>query len=162
MAALSSAMAASLVAMASEFTLGKEKYKKVGPRFKQILSKSLALQKRLAVLTDADVRAYRKKDLDQAIRIPAEVCFLSYEILELALEVLKKGNRLLASDVYLAVFLAQASFAAGLMYVEVNLKYAKDKAKKYLKTSRGLKKLFLKTQKIVKKVEVSFGSFIGW
>ena len=60
-------MAASLVAMASEFTLGKEKYRKVGPRIAQILSKSLALQKRLATLADADVRAYRKKDLDQAM-----------------------------------------------------------------------------------------------
>jgi formiminotetrahydrofolate cyclodeaminase len=160
-AALSCAMAASLVAMASEFTLGKEKYKKVGPRFRQILLRSLALQKRLAALTDADIRAYRKRDLDQAIRIPAEVCVLSYEILELGLEVLKKGNRLLASDAYLAVLLAQASFVAGLMYVEVNLKYAKDKAKKYEKTRKTLKKLFLKTQKIAKKVEVSLGSFIG-
>jgi len=156
-AALSAAMAAGLVAMACQFTLGKEKYKGFQARCRRILRESLKTKDKLSRLADADVKAYKSRDLDQAIRVPAEVCVLSCRIMESGAEVLEKGNKILASDALLGVLLAGVSFSAGLMYVEVNLKYAKDKAKKYLKLYKNLINMLPKTQRIIKKVEVHFG-----
>ena len=161
-AALSAAMAAGLISMVCQFTLGKEKYKKSQSRIKEILSRSQQLQKRLGELVDEDVKAYRSKNLEKAIKVPVEICFLSYDLMMLAEEVIDRGNRNLVSDAGLAALLSEASFISGLFYIKVNLKYLKTKIKKYEKLTAELKDLLKKIKKIRKKVEVKVGYFIGW
>jgi formiminotetrahydrofolate cyclodeaminase len=59
--------------------------------------------------------------MDKAISVPVEVALLSFELVNLALEVLKNGNKNLSSDALLAGLLADDSFIAALNYAEINL-----------------------------------------
>ncbi len=152
-AALSSALAASLVCMAAQFTLGKEKYAGFAPRAKKILLASSKMQAQLSALLDQDVAAYKNKDMKKAIRVPALVCRLSLKVMEFAIELLERGNKNLATDAGLSVLLSEAGFLAGLTYVRVN------KGSKPL-----LKELNVYTKKIKalrKKAEVIVGYSIG-
>ncbi|MFH0941352.1 MAG: cyclodeaminase/cyclohydrolase family protein, partial [Candidatus Omnitrophota bacterium] len=97
-AALSSALAASLMCMAAQFTLGKEKYVAFAPRAKKILATSSRMQAKLSALLDEDVSAYKNKDMKKAIQVPAQVCQLSYELMGFAVELLERGNKNLATD----------------------------------------------------------------
>jgi formiminotetrahydrofolate cyclodeaminase len=160
-AALAAAMAASLVAMSCEFTLGKEKYKKHAPRIKEVLEAALFLKKQLAQLVDEDIKAYRSRDRDASVRVPAQVCFLSYDLMKLAGEVLAKGNKNLASDAALAVLLCETSFIAGHLYVRTNLKNSQDLARRYAVLNRELGRLRKKVSSLRKKIEVTLGTPAG-
>lgn len=160
-AALSAAMAASLVAMSCEFTLGKEKYRKHEPRIREVLRSALVLKKRLARLVDEDVKAYRSRDRDACVGVPSEVCFLSYDLMKLAGEVLEKGNKNLASDAALAVILCETSFIAGYLYVQANLKMSEDQAGRYAVLKSKLDSLKKKIRSLRKKVEVKIGYSAG-
>ncbi len=120
-AAFSAAFAASLLKMACLFTLGKEKYKKSGPRIRKIYARLSVLAERAVFLADEDIRAYRSKDMDKAVSVPVEVALLSFELVKLAMEVLRIGNKNLSSDALLAGLLADDSFIAALNYAEINL-----------------------------------------
>lgn len=160
-AALSAAMAASLISMSCRFTLGKDKYKNFQKRAQQILSRSLQLQKRLGELADEDIRAYRDKDFDSSIKVPADVCDLSYEMMNYGSELIEKGNKNLATDAALAVILCEASFIAGLFYIAVNLNFSKGNTKKYEHRYRRLKGLLTKVKQMRKQVEVKVGHALG-
>ncbi|HAJ56964.1 MAG TPA: hypothetical protein DCL35_04260 [Candidatus Omnitrophica bacterium] len=156
-AALSAAMGASLLAMTCNFTLGKEKYRKYEPRIKKILAQALSLEKRFIKLVDDDIRAYASGDMERAIGVPAEVCFLSYDLMKLAGEVMQKGNRRLVSDAALAAVLAETSFVAGYLYVEANLRLLKSGLGHYKGLEKDLKPLKRKIRAMRKKVEVKVG-----
>ena len=130
-AALSAAAAAGLIIMACSYTLGKDRYKKYEARINKILLRARKIQARLTLLLDQDVKAYMSGDMNKAVRIPSEICFLSCELMELAVEVSKKGNSALFSDVVLAAMLSEASFKAGYLYCFINIRSIKGGAKKY-------------------------------
>lgn len=161
-AALSSAMAAGLVAMAVAFTLGKKKYKRVAPRMKKIFGRATALRRRLEVLCDKDIRAYRSKDLNAAVEVPAEVARLSYEVALFAQEVLYEGNPHLATDTALAVMLAEASFTACLFYIQANLDRAIAATKPHKKLLSDLKKFLPQIKKMRRNAEDHIGTSFGW
>ncbi len=160
-AALSSAMAASLVCMASQFTLGKEKYAGFKPRAEKILAASSRMQADLSALLDEDVSAYRNKDIEIAIQVPAQVCQLSYELMGFAVELLERGNKNLATDAGLAVLLSEAGFHAGFSYVRVNLKGLKEKAREYSPLLKKLNAMAKKIKVLRRKAEVVVGYSIG-
>ncbi len=139
-AALMLACAAGLAAMASAYTVGKERYRVFGPRVRRILTRSLAIQKEALCLLDADVAAYQSKDKARSISVPARVCRLSAETMRLAREVSRKGNRSLRSDADLAVSLARLSAAAARSYVRVNVLHLKN-SQRYAKLLNELKRL---------------------
>ncbi|MFB3919179.1 formiminotetrahydrofolate cyclodeaminase [Candidatus Velamenicoccus archaeovorus] len=139
-AALMLACAAGLVAMASAYTVGKERYRAFGPRARRILTRSLAIQEEALRLLDADVAAYQSKDEARSISVPARVCRLSAETMRLAREVSRKGNRSLRSDADLAVSLARLSATAARSYVRVNVLHLKNSAR-YAKLLNELKRL---------------------
>ncbi|HQP92084.1 MAG TPA: cyclodeaminase/cyclohydrolase family protein [Candidatus Omnitrophota bacterium] len=120
-AALSAALSASLIKMACNFTLGKEKYKKSESRIKVVIKKLDHLLSRAELLVDEDVKAYGSGDMEKWISVPLEVAFISFELFKLSVEVLKIGNKRLFSDVKLAGAMAESAFKASCAYVEINL-----------------------------------------
>ena len=157
-AALSSAMAAALVVMACEFTLGNGKYKASEGLIKVILARSKNIQKRLSELMDEDIKAYSLKDLKNSILVPAEICFLSHELIGFASEVVKRGNQRLVTDAALAIFLSEAGFLGALSYVEVNVNALKNKTKTDVRLLKKLKVLRCGVIKRAKKVEGQLGN----
>lgn len=160
-AALCAAMSASLVSMACRYTLGKEKYKLSQDSIKKILKKSVLFEKRLAGLVDKDIEAYASKDFKKAIQTPAQICSLSYELLELIDELLVKGNRNLLSDVALAAMLAESSFIGGLFYIRVNVKALGRKMRRYQKLVDEFSLLLKKVKTTRERVEDKVGKDIG-
>lgn len=161
-AALSAAMAASLVAMACEFTLGNRKYKKSDKFIKKILSRSTAMHKRLAILFDEDIEAYSARDVELAIQIPAEICFLSHGVMVLAQGAMEKGNKRLITDAGLAILLAEAGFFGALSYIEANILEFKQKSSANMKLLKKIKVLRKSVESIRRKVEANIGNSFGW
>jgi formiminotetrahydrofolate cyclodeaminase len=157
-AALSAAMAASLVAMACRFTIGKDKYKSVERRMSVLLSKTNKRQSRLEQLVDLDAAAYLSGDLKKSIKVPAEVARLSYEVAVSAREVMIFGNKNLATDAGLAATLAATSFFAALSYVDINIRWAKTVPAEYKKLARDLRKYRRRVLEIRKQAEAALGS----
>jgi glutamate formiminotransferase/formiminotetrahydrofolate cyclodeaminase len=156
-AALIGGIAASLIIMTCRYTLGKEKYKKYEARVKDILAQSMKTQKRLNVLVDEDVEAYRQKDAEKSISVPAQVCALSCALMTYADELLTRGNKNLMTDAGLAVLLAEAGFLAGLSYVKVNITCCQKKTEKHKQLLRSLEKMSRKVRRIRQKAEVRVG-----
>ncbi len=160
-AALSAAMAASLISMACRFTLGKDRYKAHERDVKKILKKSDFCAAKLTALIDKDIEAYKVKDLKAAIAVPAQVCFLSYDLLGLIEELLIKGNKNLFSDLAMAAALAEGSYASCFFYVRLNRRVAGFKALKYQTIERDLSCLLKKVKLLRKRIEVEVGKVIG-
>lgn len=132
-AALSSALGAGLIAMVTQYSLGKGKTKAVGARFQKILSKSNHIRARLLVLVDEDAQAYlgvvaarklgpkaQKAAAKKAAQVPREICRLSYELVELTPFVVEHGNPYLMSDVEVALELLMAGYHSALVMVKIN------------------------------------------
>ncbi len=156
-AALSAAMAVSLLIMACRYTLGKEKYKKHQTRIKSILARCLVLKKRFEKLTDDDIKAYTSGDMDRSVQVPAQVGLSSWELMQLIYEAIDKTSSRLASDVTLAAFLAESSFLACFIYVEVNLDNPKVSAAKYRGLVSKLNGIKKKIRAMRKRIEVKIG-----
>lgn len=156
-AAMSAAMAASLISMVCRFTIGRAGYEKHQRRIKEILSYSLKSQKRLIRLIDEDARAYRTRNLDLAIKVPAEIATLSFRLLESVQELVKKGNKHLSSDMLMAAMLCEVSFIAGFTFVKINLNSLNKDRIKYNKLKINLGLLSKKVRRMRKKTEVEIG-----
>ena len=144
-AALLGALAAGLVSMVANFTVGKPKYKKVEKSVARILERAEKLRERLSRLTEEDCLAYSKisdayrlpkgeernkvmqKALCQASKVPFEVANLSFKLLKLNQDLVKKGNRNLISDVGVSVIFSLAALETAAINVEINLASIKDK-----------------------------------
>lgn len=160
-AALSAAMSAGLIAMVCQFTKDKEKYQRFAPRLEALFCQASLKQKRCLKLFDEDIRAYASGDLEKSIRVPLEICFLSYDLIKSSHELIKKGNARLASDNVLAAGLAEVAFTGAFYYVLVNVKALKEKAIKYKKEVARLKSLKKTLMILRKKIEVSFDRSLG-
>ena len=132
-AALAGALAASLLSMVANFTVGKEKYKPYEKEIKKVLKESERIRKRLLQLVDLDVRAYmrvvktrdkgakqKKAALKKAAAVPKEICQICQEALKLCPVLVKKGNRNLLSDVEVAMEFLLAAFNSALINVRIN------------------------------------------
>ncbi len=150
-AALTGSMAAALVSMVINFTVGKKKYAEVEDELRGYLAESERLRGELLALADADADAFtavsatygmpketdaekeaRTAAMQDALKHAAHVPFVTaekcLEVIKLAEPVGEKGNPNVVSDAATAIYLAQAALLAGIANVNVNLKLIKDEA----------------------------------
>ena len=148
-AALAGALAASLVCMVCNLTLGREKFAEVESDVRMIRERAEQLRQRLlaAVSTDASayaavISAFRlpreteaarevrhqaiQSATREAARIPLEASENCSAILELCQDVVDIANPHVASDVAVAALLADAAGEAAAANVETNLVSIKD------------------------------------
>ncbi len=152
-AALSGAVAASLVVMVCNLTCGKAKYQDVTPELEQVREKAYHLLKELIKLIDLDTQSFNqvmsafklpketdeeKKIRSEAIQnatkgaadIPLTVAQYCLEILELTPLVAEKGNENAISDLGVAAQQAEAGIQGAVLNVKINLGSIKDAAYK--------------------------------
>lgn len=153
-AALVGATGAALLAMAANFTVGKEKYKQFEKEVSSILTKLEDLRKRLMAQVDGDVEAYTKlsamfktkkgreldDDLKEAVAVPFDIAKVSVDTLKLGLELVDRTNPNLISDIGVANELLVASYEGAKYNVEINLNSMHDKEYS-LKTGEALKSM---------------------
>ncbi|HUS52010.1 MAG TPA: cyclodeaminase/cyclohydrolase family protein [Candidatus Bathyarchaeia archaeon] len=132
--AVAGAMAASLVAMVANLTLGKEKYREVEEDFEQVLPRATQLKDQLLQLADEDALAYQavvktksQEAIKTAAEVPLKVAQQSLEVLRLAVLAVKKGNQNALSDARCAIELATAAIYGALENIRINLPYIEDK-----------------------------------
>ncbi len=132
-AALVGALAVGLIAMVTNYSLGRNHSTEIEKKFKAILKKAQILKKKLLNMVDLDAQAYLKvvktrranERIKKAARlrarqVPQEVSRLCYEALLLTPFLIEKGNPYLRSDVQVAVEFLQAAFKAARFNVDAN------------------------------------------
>jgi formiminotetrahydrofolate cyclodeaminase len=148
-AALSGAMAAGLLTMVCDLTIGKKQYMEFDDEARALRERSEALRAELQVLTQADVNVFnhlsaayklpRTTDADAASRraaiqkvtrsateVPLRVARAVSALLPLCAPLARHGNRNAVSDVGVAVLLVQAAVPSALLNVEINLAVLED------------------------------------
>ena len=148
-AALSAAVAASLVEMVANLTIGKKGFEAVEAQMKKIAKQASESRQRLTEQIDRDSDAYNQvmtafkmpreteaqkkmrseaiqNGLKQAARVPLAVAQDALEIIELAREVLAKGNKNAISDGAVGAMMARTGAMGALFNVKINLSAIKD------------------------------------
>ncbi len=139
-AALSASLAAALLSMTANFTVGKKRFASVGDEVRTLLKRTEELRREAARLVEEDSRVYlayrqavalEKDDLErpavlrEALASGNELLFkiaeYSLEILKISGRLLEIGNPYLRSDVGCAAVLARAAVEAAEMNVLINL-----------------------------------------
>lgn len=121
-AAMTAAMGVALVSMVINFTLGKPKYAEYEQELRNLLEKSEKLRGEFLNLVDLDVKAYKSKNLRDALNVPFMTARLSFEGASLCPPLVRKGNVNLISDVANAAIMLESAFASAYFNVEINLK----------------------------------------
>jgi methenyltetrahydrofolate cyclohydrolase len=147
--ALTGAMAAAMVEMACNLTIGREKFRDVEEELKVILGRASTLREQLLAAVDEDTEAYgevsqayklpkateeekaaRSAAIQQALKyateVPLKVAQASMEVLQLAQIAMNKSNPNVASDVRVAKCLADAAREGATANVEINLSSLTD------------------------------------
>ena len=132
--ALGGAIAAALVLMVIEFTLGKEQHQKDEKKLNDFKKKAAGLKKALLALADQDAQAYlevvKSKNSQEAIikaaEVPLKTAQKSVEVIRMAAWLADHGNQNLRSDAFVALELGQASAYGALENVRINLASVKD------------------------------------
>lgn len=150
-AGLSGAQGAALLAMVCNLTIGRKKYAHVEADMQIALEKALQLRDRLLELIEEDAHAFDSvmdayrlpKDtpeqkaarsaaiqagLKEASRTPLETLQACVEVLELAPEVVSKGNPNVISDGGAGILSAHAGMMTAALNVKINLNAIKDEA----------------------------------
>ncbi len=146
-AALAGTLAAALVAMVAQLTIGRKAYATVEARAQEILAEGDRLRGELRRLVDEDAAAYTKvsqaykipKDdparvraIDQTLlgagAVPLTVARLASAVVTLARELGQIGNKNARSDAKVAEGLARAALAGALENVRVNVEGLSDPA----------------------------------
>jgi len=148
-AALGGALAASLVSMVCNLTIGKRGYEGVQEPMRNILARSEGLRQELLELLESDTQVYgkvmetyrlpRKTDEQKAARtvamqaalkdaadVPFQIAERCARVVDLALPAAEMGNRWAVSDAGVGALLAEASMRAALLNVDINLASIKD------------------------------------
>ncbi|KLU66253.1 methenyltetrahydrofolate cyclohydrolase [Desulfosporosinus acididurans] len=143
------ALAASMTCMVANLTIGKEKYKEVEPKVKEILVQAemvLDLLKKglsqdiaefsnfMAVLklpkgTEEEkvMRANKLQEvLVSATNTPLGIAQNCFKVLQLAQELAPIGNKGAISDVGVAAYLAENALKSAMLSVDINLPQIKD------------------------------------
>lgn len=147
--ALSGALAAGLVTMVCDLTIGKKQYAEVEEEIRRHREEAEKLRLRLQGLIQADVEAYgrlaaayklpRETEEEQAdryaaiqeatmeaTRVPLEIAEAARQVVELAGPVAEKGSRLAVSDAGIAALLGEAAVHSALLNVKINLPTIED------------------------------------
>ena len=147
--ALGGALAAGLLSMVCNLTIGKKSYADVEDEMKDILARSEELRAQLPKLLEDDTRVYsevmacyhlpkgteEEKDsraaaiqsaLKKAADVPLQIAACCSEIIDLCLPAAHKGNKWAVSDAGVSVVLAEASLRGSLLNVEINLASIKE------------------------------------
>jgi formiminotetrahydrofolate cyclodeaminase len=150
-AALVGALGAALNSMVANFTVGREKFADVEEAVQVLLSRSEGLREVLERLTQADTEAYgqvaaaqkmprgtdaekqaRRAAVQEALKVAAEVpreaVRAAHGVLEVARQLVEKGNPNLITDVGVAAKFAAAAMECAALNVEINLAYIKDES----------------------------------
>ena len=149
--ALAGAMAASMVEMACNLTVGREKFRDVEEQLKVVLERAHTLREKMLAAVDEDTDAYdavshayklpRATDeekaertaaiqaaLKQATEVPLQVARAAMETSQLAVIAIEKSNPNVASDARVARLLADAAREGAVANVEINLGSITDDA----------------------------------
>src|SRR5437764_1400105 len=142
--ALAGAMAAAMVEMACNLTVGREKFRDVEEELKVVLARAEELREQLLAAVNEDTDAYDEvsqayklpkisdqekatrsaaiqKALQYATQVPLKVAQAAMETSQLAQIALEKSNPNLASDARVARVLADAAREGATANVEINL-----------------------------------------
>ncbi len=148
-AALSGAMAAGLLTMVCDLTIGKKQYVEFEEEARALRERSETLRAELQSLAQADVDVFnhlaaayklpRTTDADAASRraaiqkvtrgateVPLRIARATSALLPLCAPLARHGNRNAVSDVGVAVLLVQAAVPSALLNVEINLAVLED------------------------------------
>jgi len=148
-AAMSASMAAGLICMVCNLTIGKPRYAAHEPLMKVALERGEAARRRALELADEDAAAFnraieayrlpRATDSERSrrsaaiqaatvasARVPLLTAALSAEVISLSAMILEGANANLISDVAIAAQLGRAALDASVMNVEVNLASIED------------------------------------
>jgi formiminotetrahydrofolate cyclodeaminase len=143
------ALAASMVCMVANLTVGKEKYKDVEPQVQDILARGQKLlddlknglsqdiaefSKFMAVLKlpkDTEEQKASREEKRQTVLIsatdtPLGIAQNCFEVLKLAQELAPVGNKGAISDVGVAAYLAESALKAAMFSVDINLPSVKN------------------------------------
>jgi methenyltetrahydrofolate cyclohydrolase len=150
-AALAGALAAALVSMVANLTLGKEKYADVQDRVADLKTKSEDLRHRLQDFVTLDAQAYgavavamklpRATDEEKASRatalqaalrhaaeVPLDVVETAVQVGRLSETAAEIGNTNAVSDAGVAVLLAEGAAQSAALNVKINLAWINDEA----------------------------------
>jgi formiminotetrahydrofolate cyclodeaminase len=150
-AALSGALGTALSSMVCNLTIGKEKYKDVEEKIKEILAKSEKLRKELTILIDEDTKAFNDvikafrmpKETDEhkkkrsnaiqegyktAAQVPLKTAQICTKILDIAKVLAEKGNQNSITDAAVSALMAKAGVESAILNVRINLGSIKDEA----------------------------------
>lgn len=155
-AAMNAAMAASLMSMVINFTLGKPEYSEYEAGLKVLLRKSNKLKNDFLDLVDLDVLAYKSKDPRKAADVSLMLARLCSEGAKMLPLLIKKTNLNLISDLAVASIFLESAFSAACFNVDINLKILDDR--KLIKAVN--KELRLKA-KSVKQIRVRMEGKVG-
>jgi formiminotetrahydrofolate cyclodeaminase len=148
-AALSAAVAASLVEMVAKLTISKKDFEEVQAQMKKIAKRASEKRQELTKQIDGDSNAYtqvmtaftlpRETDeekklrseaiqngLKQATLVPLGVAKDALIIIELARKVVTKGNKNAVTDGVVGVMMARTAAMGALFNVKINLSAIKD------------------------------------
>lgn len=143
-AALAGVMAASLVQMVANLTLGRKKYIGVEAKMQEVYTEAAELRGRLGELAEEDARAYEEvmqaykypkstpeeealraqaieRALHGAATVPLRTAQAALQVLSLAAAVAQAGNQNALTDAGVAGLLASAAFTAAVYNVRVNI-----------------------------------------
>jgi len=155
-AALAAALGASLISMVANFTIGKPKYAQYEQELKNILGKSEQLRGEFLNLVDADVAAYKSKNIREALDVPLKVCRLCVEAVQLCPDLIQKGNTNLISDVACAAVFLESAFASARYNVDINLKSLGDET-----LAKNLKKELTQGENLIKAIRLRTEEKVG-
>jgi len=155
-AALTAAMAAALVGMVVNFTLGKPKYMKFEKELSLVLLKSEKLRLEFLRLLDLDIAAYESKNMRDALSVPFMVARLCLEGIKLCPELINKSNVNLISDVAVAAVFFESAFSAAYFNVEINLRAIGDD-----RSTLIMRKELNQKSKVVKKIRKDVEERVG-
>lgn len=149
-AALVGALAAGLLTMVADLTLGREKFAAVEEDMARLRSRAEELRAQLQELVTLDAQAYaavaaamklpreteaqaeeRRRVLQEALvgaaKVPLRVAQAALEVARLCPEAAEKGNPNAVSDAGVAVLLADAAAQSAALNVKINLNWIEDK-----------------------------------
>lgn len=168
--ALVGAIAASLAGMLASLTINKKGYEDQWEKMKEYYEKAKKLKDEMLELLQKDTEAFddaakafklpknteeEKKiradaietGLKKATQVPLSIMEKSLEISRLALEVLKKGNKMAITDGAISAIFANATAVGAMFNVRINFSWMKDR--EYIeKTEQRLDEIIKETEKI--------------
>jgi methenyltetrahydrofolate cyclohydrolase len=148
-AAVIGAMAAALVSMVANFTVGKKNYESVNEDMESVLFRSEKYRKEFVEMIQADVDVFNnvmsaygmprgtdeekqtrgvaiQSALKKATDVPLSCAVLCLDIIELSRQVAEKGNSNVISDAGVAVLAAEAALGSAALNVYINIANIKD------------------------------------